>query len=50
MRAKYRVKGADGLFERKLPLSLGVHPKNRGGVYPQPERVPNLGIEIHEQG
>ena len=31
-------------------MLMCINPRNRGGVYPQPERVQNLGIEIHEQG
>ena len=31
-------------------MLLCVNPCNRGGVYPAPERVQNLGIDIHEEG
>ena len=46
-RVKYRISG-----ERKhisLPR-LGVHPMNRGGVYPQPDTVRNLGLELLNTG
>ena len=29
-------------------MLLCVNPCNRGGVYPPPDRVQNLGIDIHE--
>ena len=47
LRVKYRVSG-----ERKhISLSrLGVHPMNRGGVYPQPDTVRNLGLELLNTG
>ena len=42
-RVKYR------LSENRKPISLsrlGVHPQNRGGMYPQPDTVNNLGLTI----
>ena len=46
-RVKYRLPGQ----RRKIPLSrLGVHPQNRGGVYPQPDTVRNLGLKIIIKG
>ena len=29
---------------------LGVHPQNRGGMYPQPDVVRNLGLKIITKG
>ena len=50
-RVKYRVPQADGKTKRKLPLQvLGVHPMNRGGVYPSPDTVNNLGVSIVNDG
>ena len=46
-RVKYRLDG------RKKPISLarlGVHPQNRGGMYPQPDIVRNLGVKIMATG
>ena len=44
-RVKYRV------ASRRIPIaSLGVHPMNRGGVYPQPEVVKGLALEILRLG
>ena len=35
-RVKYRIEGKPGQLKRRLPLGmLGVHPKNRGGIYPK---------------
>ena len=46
-RVKYRLPGQ----RRKIPLSrLGVHPQNRGGMYPQPDTVRNLGLKIISKG
>ena len=51
LRVKYRLIDSHGKHKRRVPLMLlCVHPKNRGSIYPQPERVQNLGIQIHEQG
>ena len=50
-RVKYRMQQADERFIRRIPLSLlGVHKLNRGGVYPQPDTVRNLGIKLLELG
>ena len=50
-RVKYRVIAANGAHKRKLPLSLlGVHNRNRGGVYPSPETVENLGLKLLSVG
>ena len=47
LRVKYRVDAR----KKKLPLSiLGVHPKNRAGVYPNAERVESLGISLLKDG
>ena len=46
-RVKYRVKSESGQSKRRLPLQmLGVHPQNRGGVYPQGNVVKTLGIRL----
>ena len=50
-RVKYRVKGGGGVHKRKMPFSLlGVHNRNRGGVYPSPETVENLGFKLLNKG
>ena len=50
LRVKYRV--STGKSPRQMiPLSLlGVHPQNRGGVYPQGETVMHLGWSIFKAG
>ena len=46
-RVKYRVVTEAGQIKRRLPLQLlGVHPQNRGGVYPQGNVVKTLGIRL----
>ena len=46
-RAKYRLDGR----KKQISLSrLGVHPQNRGGMYPQPDVVRNLGLKIITKG
>ena len=46
-RVKYRLDGK----KRVIALSrLGVHPQNRGGMYPQPDTVRNLGLKIITKG
>ena len=51
LRVMYRVLAAGGKIKHVLPLLLlCVNPQNRAGVYPQPDRVQNLGISIHEDG
>ena len=50
-RVKYRVKSAAGLTKRRMGLSLlGVHPRNRGGVYCTDTTVQNLGFGLLEKG
>ena len=47
-RVKYRL---DGSKRKRMVLSLlGVHPRNRGGVYPSPETVQNLGLKLLKTG
>ncbi len=43
-RVKYRRTDAEGkVIRKKMPIgSLGVHPKNRGGVYPAGRRCKKL--------
>ena len=49
-KVKYRVV-AEGRMRRQLLLSmLCVHAGNRGGQYPQPETVQNLGMNIFDNG
>ena len=44
-RVKYRV------AKKVISLSrMGVHPQNRGGVYPQSDTVRNLGLTIISRG
>ena len=46
-RVKYRLDGR----KKQISLSrLGVHPQNRGGMYPQPDVVRNLGLNIITKG
>ena len=46
-RVKYRV----SLGKERMPLArLGVHPQTRGGMYPQPDIVRNLGLHIMATG
>ena len=50
LRVKYRVGGPRNP-KTALPLHLlGVHPFNRGGVYPQGETVMGLGWSIFKTG
>ena len=45
-RVNYRVSD-----KKTISLSrLGVHPQNRGGMYPQPDVVRNLGLKIITKG
>ena len=47
LRVKYRVENR----KKTLPLALlGVHPKNRSGVYPNADRVESLGISLLRDG
>ena len=49
-KVKYRVV-AEGRMKMQLLLSmLCVHAGNRGGQYPQPETVQNLGMNIFDNG
>ncbi len=51
LRVKYRVASATGAKKRRIPLALmGVHNMNRGGVYPNGERVANLAVELLKAG
>ena len=50
-RVKYRLVGENGSLKRRLPLRImGVHPENRGGVYPQAGAVRQLGIALVKAG
>ena len=51
-RVKYRKTDEDGKVVRKKVSidSLGVHPKNRGGVYPSGVRCKSLCVEVIEVG
>ena len=45
-RVKYRVSGA-----RRVHVSMmGVHHRNRGGMYPQPDTVTQLGLQLLTDG
>ena len=45
LRVKYRIS------HKTISLSrMAVHPQNRGGVYPQPDTVRNLGLNIMAKG
>ena len=47
LRVKYRV----GARKSRVPLALlGVHPKNRAGVYPNADRVESLGMGLLKDG
>ena len=47
----FRVKYRLDIKKRVIALSrLGVHPQNRGGMYPQPDTVRNLGLKIITNG
>ena len=49
-RVKYRVVHA-GQVQRRIQLAaMGVHPSNRGGVYPNQDRVKGLGVDILRWG
>ena len=50
-RVKYRLVGENGFCKRRIPLRiLGVHPDNRGGVYPQAGVCRQLGIRLAKGG
>ena len=47
LRVKDRIPTESGQTKRRLPLiTLGVHPDNRGGVYPQQDVVRRLGVSL----
>ena len=49
-RVKYRVV-TNGQVKRRIQLAvMGVHPSNRGGVYPNEDRVKGLGVDILRWG
>ena len=51
LRVKYRVASATGAKKRRIPLALmGVHNMNRGGVYPNGDRVVNLAVDLLKSG
>ena len=51
LRAKYRVTSDSGQRKRRNALHrLGVHPGNRGGVYPQEDTVQHLGVRLAREG
>ena len=46
-KVKYRVEVEGGQTKRRLHVPfLGVHKNNRGGVYPQPDVVKALGVNL----
>ena len=50
LRVKYRV-AHTGAKKRRIPLALmGVHNMNRGGVYPNGDRVVNLAADLLKSG
>ena len=51
-RVKYRLKTDMGVVLRRFcPIqSLGVHPKNRGGVYPSGLRCKSLSVDVVDEG
>ena len=51
LRVKYRVTSDSGQTKRRIALHrLGVHPENRGGVYPQEDTVQHLGVRLAREG
>ena len=47
----YRVKYRISKERKSISLNrMGVHPMNRGGVYPQPDTVRNLGLKLLKTG
>jgi hypothetical protein len=54
LRVKYRLQHKVGtMYQEKVLLALrtlGVHPQNRGGVYPNGETVKGLGVKLLESG
>ena len=50
-KVKYRVASDSKHVKQRLPLRLlGVHPANRGGVFPQANVVRALGIKLGRRG
>ena len=51
-RVKYRLVTKDNvIIRKKIRIEyLGVHPKNRGGVYPAGVRVKSLAVEVLDSG
>ena len=50
-RVKYRVATGCGNAKRRLAIKiLGVHPKNRGGVYPQGDVAKGLAAQLADKG
>ena len=49
-RVKYRVAPGGKVKRRVMIATMGVHPCNRGGVYPNEDRVKNLGLKIFKWG
>ena len=51
LRVKYRVPTGCGDAKRRLAIKiLGVHPNNRGGVYPQGDVAKGLAVKLAEKG
>ena len=51
LRDKYRLTTDLGAMKRRLPLAvLGVHPENRGSMYPGADVVRGLGIQLAREG
>ena len=47
----FRVKYRTSQSKKRISLTrLAVHPQNRGGMYPQPDTVRNLGVQIMATG
>ena len=47
----FRVKYRTSSSKKRIALArLAVHPHNRGGIYPQPDTVRNLGVQIMTTG
>ena len=51
LRVKYRATSESGRAKRRSALHrLGVHPGDRGGVYPQEDTVQHLGVRLAREG
>ena len=47
----FRVKYRTSSSKKRIALArLAVHPHSRGGIYPQPDTVRNLGVQIMATG